>query len=82
MIQYADLVAYAVRSYYEKGDASLFDIISHRFDAEGGVIHGLRTSCHPGQDVTASYAATSAVTDFKLTRYFFSVIITGFRALW
>jgi len=41
MIQYADMIAYAVRRYYENGDSSLFDIISHRFDAEGGVIHGL-----------------------------------------
>ena len=41
MIQYADLVAYALRRYYVKGDSSLFDIISARFDVEGGVLHGL-----------------------------------------
>jgi len=41
LIQFADLIAYAVRRYYEKGDSSLFDIISGRFDAEGGVLHGL-----------------------------------------
>jgi hypothetical protein len=41
MIQYADLVAYALRRYYEKGEAKYFDIIKHRFDANGGVIHGL-----------------------------------------
>ena len=41
MIQYADMVAHAVRRYYEKGDATFFDIFSSRFDAEGGVIHGL-----------------------------------------
>jgi hypothetical protein len=41
MIQYADMIAYAMRRYYENGDAALFDIISHRFDAVGGVIHGL-----------------------------------------
>lgn len=41
LIQYADLIAYAVRRYYEKGDATYFDIISHRFDAVGGVVHGL-----------------------------------------
>jgi hypothetical protein len=41
MIQYADLVAYALRRYYERGDDSLFNRISARFDAEGGTIHGL-----------------------------------------
>ena len=41
MIQFADLIAYALRRYYDKGDARLFDIISNRFDAEGGVLHGL-----------------------------------------
>jgi hypothetical protein len=41
MIQYADMVAYALRRYVVRGDASLFDIIAGRFDAEGGVLHGL-----------------------------------------
>lgn len=41
MIQYADMVAYAVRRYYENGDATYFDLIAGRFDAEGGVLHGL-----------------------------------------
>ena len=41
MIQYADLVAHAIRRYYESGDAQYFDLISSRFDAEGGVLHGL-----------------------------------------
>lgn len=41
MIQYADMIAYAVRRYYENGDATYFDLISRRFDAVGGVIHGL-----------------------------------------
>ncbi len=41
MIQFADLVAYSLRRYYEKGDASYIDIIRASFDAEGGVIHGL-----------------------------------------
>jgi hypothetical protein len=41
MIQYADLIAYAVRRYYENGDAGYIDIVSNRFDAEGGIIHGL-----------------------------------------
>lgn len=41
MIQYADIIAYAMRRYYEAGDSTYFDIVSPRFDGEGGVIHGL-----------------------------------------
>ncbi len=41
LIQYADLIAYAMRRYYEHHEAAYFDIISPRFDADGGVIHGL-----------------------------------------
>lgn len=41
MIQFADLVAYALRRYYEKGDATWIDLLRPRFDAEGGIIHGL-----------------------------------------
>jgi hypothetical protein len=41
MIQYADMVAHALRRYYEKGDSAYFDVIAPRFDSEGGVIHGL-----------------------------------------
>jgi hypothetical protein len=41
MIKYADMLAHAVRRYYEKGDSTFFDLFSHRFDAVGGVVHGL-----------------------------------------
>lgn len=41
MIQFADLIAYALRRYYENGEARYFDVIKHRFDATGGVVHGL-----------------------------------------
>lgn len=41
MIQYADMIAHAVRRYYENGDATYFNLLSGRFDAVGGVIHGL-----------------------------------------
>jgi hypothetical protein len=41
MIQYADMIAHAVRRYYENGDSTYFNLISRRFDSEGGVIHGL-----------------------------------------
>lgn len=41
MIQCADLIAYALRRYYENGDSNFIDILKGRFDHEGGVIHGL-----------------------------------------
>lgn len=41
LIQAADLVAYALRKYYEQGNAHYFDIIKHAFDAQAGVVHGL-----------------------------------------
>lgn len=41
MIQYADLVAHTVRQYFEHGESKYFDIIADKFDAVGGVIHGL-----------------------------------------
>jgi hypothetical protein len=41
MIQFADLIAYAMRQYYVRGNSQFFDIISERFDMEGGVSHGL-----------------------------------------
>jgi hypothetical protein len=42
LIQFADMVAYALRRYYEAGDDEFFEIIKSKFDAEGGVIHGLK----------------------------------------
>jgi len=41
LIQFADMIAYALRRYYERGESAYFDLIKDRFDAEGGVIHGL-----------------------------------------
>lgn len=41
MIQFADMVAHAVRRYYEHGDAQYFDLIAPRIDSEGGITHGL-----------------------------------------
>ena len=40
-IQIADLLAWAVWRRYEHGDTRYFDRVVSRFDAEGGVIHGL-----------------------------------------
>ena len=41
LIQYADLVAYAMWRKYEKGDDEFFDVISGFFDNDGGIVHGL-----------------------------------------
>ena len=41
LVQYADLVAYAVRRYYENGESEYMDKIAHIFDSEGGIVHGL-----------------------------------------
>jgi hypothetical protein len=41
LIQYADLVSYALWRKFEQGDNNFFEIISNSFDSEGGVIHGL-----------------------------------------
>lgn len=41
VIQLADHVAYAVFRRYQAGDAQYFDLIASKFDAEGGVVHGL-----------------------------------------
>jgi hypothetical protein len=41
LIQLADLIAYAVFRYFEKGDNRFFPIIEPKFDSEGGIVHGL-----------------------------------------
>lgn len=41
MVQFADMIAYSLRRYHEKGESEYFDILKDRFDAEGGMLHGL-----------------------------------------
>lgn len=41
LIQLADIIAYAIFRRFEKGDRQFYDIIQNKFDAEGGVVHGL-----------------------------------------
>ena len=41
LVQLADLLAFALWRKYEKSDSTFFDPIVSRFDANGGVIHGL-----------------------------------------
>lgn len=41
LVQLADLIAYAIFQKFERGDPTFLDVISHRFDASGGIVHGL-----------------------------------------
>ena len=41
LIQYADLVSYALWRKFEHNDTGFFSAISDFFDSEGGVVHGL-----------------------------------------
>lgn len=41
MIQYADLIAFALRHKYEYGDPYYYHLIANKFDKSGGVVHGL-----------------------------------------
>ena len=50
LIQIADLLAWSVWRRYEYGDTRYFDRITGRFDAEGGVIHGLVHSKRPTEE--------------------------------
>ena len=50
LVQLADHVAYSVFRRYEASDTSYFDIISHRFDAVDGRLHGL---CHRQSNLTS-----------------------------
>ena len=57
MVQYADMIAFALRRYYENGEAHFIDRIIRKFDEGGGVIHGLvhykpaelQCNCHAGK---------------------------------
>jgi len=60
MIQYADLVAYAVGRYYQKGDSTFFDLIAHKFDTAGGVLHGLTHYAPGGQQCQCFACANHA----------------------
>lgn len=41
LVQYADLVSYAIYRYYQKSDERFFEAIKHRFDSRGGLVDGL-----------------------------------------
>jgi hypothetical protein len=50
LVQLADLIAYAAFQKDEHGNSEFFDIISHRFDASGGIVHGFHVADDAGQD--------------------------------
>lgn len=58
LIQYADLVSYALWHKFEKGNSEFFDIIADDFDAEGGVVHGLLHKHSERADCDCPYCAT------------------------
>jgi hypothetical protein len=41
LTQLADIIAHITFRHFEKGDSALFSLIQSRFDAEGGIVHGL-----------------------------------------
>lgn len=49
LIQIADVLAWAVWRRYEHSDTRFFDRVVGRFDAEGGVLHGLVHFKSPGE---------------------------------
>ncbi|MDT8343712.1 MAG: DUF3800 domain-containing protein [Thermohalobaculum sp.] len=57
-IQFADMVAYALRRKFESGDSEFFNVIDDAFDAEGGVVHGLLHKKAPGTLCDCPYCQT------------------------
>ena len=47
LVQYADLVAYALWRKFEHGDSEFFDVIDDAFDTEGDTCHGLHVRIIP-----------------------------------
>jgi hypothetical protein len=58
IIQYADLVSYALWRKFEKNDGEFFAVIENAFDSEGGVTHGLVHKKQPGELCDCPYCQT------------------------
>ncbi len=60
LVQLADLVAWATWRKYEHKDGRFFDRLTPRFDADGGVIHGLVHHHSPSEQCFCPACATRA----------------------
>lgn len=58
IIQYADLVAYSLWRKFEKNDDEFFDVIRNRFDASGGIVHGLHHERYANSSCDCPYCET------------------------
>lgn len=58
LIQYADLVTYALWRAFEKEDGEFYDQIAHKFDSEGGVVHGLLHERYANSSCRCAYCAS------------------------
>lgn len=58
LIQYADLVAYALWRAFEHNDWEFYDQIHHKFDSEGGVVHGLLHERYANSSCPCVYCAS------------------------
>lgn len=63
LIQAADLIAYSLRRAYERDELEYLDIIAPRFDAVGGMVHGL-VHIKPGEIACECLACVSGVRDY------------------
>ena len=57
-MQFADLVAYATRLYFERGEDRFFNIIKDRFDTRHGVVHGFYHLPYAKPDCDCPYCAS------------------------
>lgn len=58
LIQFADLVSYALWQRFEKGNSEFFDVIYDDFDSEGRVVHGLLHQHSDRTECSCPYCAT------------------------
>ncbi len=58
LIQFADLVSYALWRKFEKHDNEFYDVISDSFDQEGGIVHGLMHKTENRKDCDCPYCKT------------------------
>jgi hypothetical protein len=67
LIQAADLVAYALRRAYERGETEYLDILKPGFDGVGGVVFGL-VHALPAEEVCDCHACINGPKENRLAR--------------